>query len=252
MTPQRDLLFQFQVARRSLHRPVVVFRMPNLLVLDGIPISDEEKVKVDFFQQDMQVREYIWKVRAPNLWTYTTAMFSCFLHCVQQVPVGTTIENIPCLAQAKPQVSVKVTNMQLLSGQGIHDKNWAGTVHYAEDPLQTDGQRSMELCLFAFVVVLNLPLVWSFKVIDFPQSMILQLHSNQSFPCDPSGRKKNLAHADPMQVKVVGTTQGVPGMYATRTQHQVAYVPQPQGGNHAGGSDSLTRYIHCLFAILNY
>ena len=39
-----------------LHRPLLVYRMPSLLVIDGIPVSEEEKVKADMYFMEQQVR----------------------------------------------------------------------------------------------------------------------------------------------------------------------------------------------------
>ena len=44
------------VARRMLHRPLLVFRMPNLHIIDGIPISEEERAKADMYFMEQQVR----------------------------------------------------------------------------------------------------------------------------------------------------------------------------------------------------
>ena len=39
-----------------LHRPMLVFRMPNLVVIDGIPVSDEERTKAELYFMEQQVR----------------------------------------------------------------------------------------------------------------------------------------------------------------------------------------------------
>ena len=38
-----------------MHRPLLVFRQPNLLSIDGIPISAEERAKADMYFLDYQV-----------------------------------------------------------------------------------------------------------------------------------------------------------------------------------------------------
>lgn len=49
--------FYFQVARRLMHRIVLVFKMPQLIVIDGIPVTDEERNKAEmFFYEQTQVR----------------------------------------------------------------------------------------------------------------------------------------------------------------------------------------------------
>ena len=45
----------FQAARRHLHRPVLVFRLKNLMIIDGIPVTDEEKAKAELYFMDQQV-----------------------------------------------------------------------------------------------------------------------------------------------------------------------------------------------------
>lgn len=45
------------VSRRLLHRSLLVYRMPSLIVIDGIVVSDEERIKADAYysQQEQQV-----------------------------------------------------------------------------------------------------------------------------------------------------------------------------------------------------
>ena len=38
-----------------LHRPMLVFRMPHLQVIDGIPVSEEERTKADLYFMEQQV-----------------------------------------------------------------------------------------------------------------------------------------------------------------------------------------------------
>ena len=38
-----------------LHRPLLVFRMPSLMVIDGIPVNDEERAKADMYFMEQQV-----------------------------------------------------------------------------------------------------------------------------------------------------------------------------------------------------
>ena len=44
-----------KVARRLLHRPMLVYRMRHLLVIDGIPVSDEERAKAELYFMEQQV-----------------------------------------------------------------------------------------------------------------------------------------------------------------------------------------------------
>ena len=49
------ILFRPQVTRRLLHRPLLVYRMPNLLCIDGIPVSNDEKTKAELYFLEQQV-----------------------------------------------------------------------------------------------------------------------------------------------------------------------------------------------------
>jgi len=42
------------VTRRLLHRPLLVYRMPNLLCIDGIPVSSDEKTKAELYFLEQQ------------------------------------------------------------------------------------------------------------------------------------------------------------------------------------------------------
>ncbi len=44
-----------QVARRLMHRPLLVYRIPTLVVIDGIPVSDEERTKAEIYFFEQQV-----------------------------------------------------------------------------------------------------------------------------------------------------------------------------------------------------
>lgn len=45
-----------QVARRHLHRPVLVYRLKQLVIIDGIPINEEERGKAELYFMDQQVK----------------------------------------------------------------------------------------------------------------------------------------------------------------------------------------------------
>ena len=53
------VIFCNQVARRMLHRPLLVYRMPNLHIIDGIPVTEEERTKADLYFMEQQVRHSI-------------------------------------------------------------------------------------------------------------------------------------------------------------------------------------------------
>ena len=48
------------VARRMMHRPLLVFRLPSLLVIDGIPVNDDEKNKAELYFLEQQVSYTFW------------------------------------------------------------------------------------------------------------------------------------------------------------------------------------------------
>ena len=63
------------VARRMLHRPLLVFRMPNLHIIDGIPISEEERAKADMYFMEQQVRAARPPTRPPS---WQPSLVICF------------------------------------------------------------------------------------------------------------------------------------------------------------------------------
>ena len=50
-----SIFFSVQVSRRLMHRPMLVFRQPNLLCIDGIPVSPEERTKAELYFMEQQV-----------------------------------------------------------------------------------------------------------------------------------------------------------------------------------------------------
>lgn len=48
--------FFFQVARNSLHRPMVVLRLSQLQVLDGVMVTLEERTRAELLSADPPVR----------------------------------------------------------------------------------------------------------------------------------------------------------------------------------------------------
>jgi hypothetical protein len=47
----------FQIAKRQLHRPVLVYRNPTLNVIDGITVTDEERTKAQIYFTDFQQQQ---------------------------------------------------------------------------------------------------------------------------------------------------------------------------------------------------
>ncbi|XP_014679248.1 PREDICTED: leucine-rich repeat-containing protein 9-like isoform X3 [Priapulus caudatus] len=43
---------RIEVSRKLLHRPLIVFRQPNIEILDGIPVTPEERMKADLYFSD--------------------------------------------------------------------------------------------------------------------------------------------------------------------------------------------------------
>ena len=71
-----NVLFRSQVTRRLLHRPLLVYRMPNLLCIDGIPVSSDEKTKAELYFMEQQVRG---KPPASSIACVLHWSFSCVL-----------------------------------------------------------------------------------------------------------------------------------------------------------------------------
>uniref|UniRef100_A0A8B9JS32 Leucine-rich repeat-containing protein 9-like n=1 Tax=Astyanax mexicanus TaxID=7994 RepID=A0A8B9JS32_ASTMX len=59
------------VARRCLHRPVVVLRLPGLQVLDGISITLDERTRAELTYAEGQVHIYIYMYRERKLYHIT-------------------------------------------------------------------------------------------------------------------------------------------------------------------------------------
>lgn len=43
------------VSRRLMHRPLLVYKMPTLAVIDGIPVSEEEQLKASLYYLQQEV-----------------------------------------------------------------------------------------------------------------------------------------------------------------------------------------------------
>lgn len=100
------------VARRHLHRPILVYRLKQLVIIDGIPITDEERGKAELYFMDQQV---------------------------QTTQPAASDSALPGISQMKTQVPVKVTTMHLGASP-----LWNGGVLYddsAQDAIQRGGGR---------------------------------------------------------------------------------------------------------------
>ncbi|XP_070181590.1 leucine-rich repeat-containing protein 9-like isoform X2 [Littorina saxatilis] len=90
------------VARRLLHRVVLVFRLPQLMIIDGVPITDEERNKAEMYFADQMPQS--------------------------NTMVEPTLPGISQYQQYKASVPVKVTNVQLAS-----PSTWTGAGAYYEE-----------------------------------------------------------------------------------------------------------------------
>lgn len=43
------------VSRRLMHRPLLVYKMPSLVVIDGIPVTEEEQMKASLYYMQQEV-----------------------------------------------------------------------------------------------------------------------------------------------------------------------------------------------------
>ena len=94
------------VSRRLMHRPLLVYRMPSLAVIDGIPVTEEEQMKASLYymQQEQQQQQMI-----------------------TENPQGLP-GIVPTMAAVKGQIPVKVTNMSL--GSFTERTPWSGTLQF--------------------------------------------------------------------------------------------------------------------------
>ncbi|KAL4237983.1 Leucine-rich repeat-containing protein 9 [Mactra antiquata] len=111
-------------ARRHLHRPLLVYRLKSLMVIDGIPVTEEERAKAELYFMDQQEVEMTWK--ANNQGLYDPSITN----------QGTSDGSLPGIGQYKAQIPVKVTNMQLATSP-----LWNGSIFYDDSATQDNGQR---------------------------------------------------------------------------------------------------------------
>ncbi|PIK59195.1 hypothetical protein BSL78_03892 [Apostichopus japonicus] len=96
------------ISRRLMHRPMLVYRQPNLLCIDGIPVSPEERAKAE-------------------------------LYFMEQAPPSTVTNvnesSLPGILPYKGYPSpVKITNVQLQGGAQSSDKHgWSTNIQYSND-----------------------------------------------------------------------------------------------------------------------
>jgi hypothetical protein len=50
------IAYHCQVVRKMLHRPILIYRMPSLTVIDGLPVCEEERMKAEFYFSEQDVR----------------------------------------------------------------------------------------------------------------------------------------------------------------------------------------------------
>ena len=95
------------ITRRLMHRPVLVYRQPNILCIDGIPVTNDERAKAEVYLIDHQLTSVVNPEAVES--------------------------NLPTL-QAKPQAPLKVTTVQLSTAA---ESGWSvgqrfGQVEYVE------------------------------------------------------------------------------------------------------------------------
>ncbi|XP_038075835.1 leucine-rich repeat-containing protein 9-like [Patiria miniata] len=92
------------VSRRLMHRPLLVLRQPNLLCIDGIPVSPEERTKAEMYFLEQQ-----------------------------PATSGTSTQetSLPGISPYKNQAApVKITNVQL-QGASMDRSNWGQSAQYS-------------------------------------------------------------------------------------------------------------------------
>lgn len=104
------------VSRRLMHRPMLVYRQPNLLCIDGIPVTQEERTKAELYFMEQQPTSMI-----------------------------TTETTLPGISSYKGHPApVKITNVQLQGGSSDRH-GWSTQVQYVpgeDGSMQQDPHRA--------------------------------------------------------------------------------------------------------------
>ncbi|KAJ8046058.1 Leucine-rich repeat-containing protein 9 [Holothuria leucospilota] len=106
------------VSRRLMHRPMLVYRQPNLLCIDGIPVSPEERTKAELYFME------------------------------QQPPTSVPAMNESTLPGILPYkgypAPVKITNVQLQGGNNssFDRHGWSTNIQYDDGMYVNDPQRA--------------------------------------------------------------------------------------------------------------
>ncbi|XP_041469372.1 leucine-rich repeat-containing protein 9-like isoform X1 [Lytechinus variegatus] len=101
------------VSRRLMHRPMLVYRQPNLLCIDGIPVTQEERTKAELYFMEQQV--------------VTAVCLSPF----RPSSMMTNETTLPGISSYKGHPApVKITNVQLQGGSSDRH-GWSTQVQYA-------------------------------------------------------------------------------------------------------------------------
>uniref|UniRef100_I3MWT2 Leucine rich repeat containing 9 n=1 Tax=Ictidomys tridecemlineatus TaxID=43179 RepID=I3MWT2_ICTTR len=94
------------ICRKMLHRHVLIFRLPNLQMLDGIPVNSEDRVKAEFHFSELQAKK-------------TTVIILLILFLLKHILLFIPVTNSPmdggsfCPMKASP---IKITNVILPGG----------------------------------------------------------------------------------------------------------------------------------------
>ncbi|XP_053406324.1 leucine-rich repeat-containing protein 9-like isoform X5 [Mercenaria mercenaria] len=124
-------------ARRHLHRPLLVYRLKSLMVIDGIPVTEEERAKADLYYMDQQWKQLpiiISKFQPRYVTSIDGSVLSSFEPTIANQ--GAADGSLPGIGQYKTQIPVKVTNMQLATSP-----LWNGSIFYDDATAQDNAQR---------------------------------------------------------------------------------------------------------------
>jgi len=100
-----------------MHRPLLVYKMPSLVVIDGIPVTEEEQMKASLYYMQQEQQQ-------------------AMLTDNSQVLPGIA----PTMATVKGQVPVKVTNVSL--GSFSERTPWSGTLQFDPSILAMADERA--------------------------------------------------------------------------------------------------------------
>ncbi|XP_046860865.1 leucine-rich repeat-containing protein 9-like [Xenia sp. Carnegie-2017] len=109
------------ITRRMLHRPVLVYRQPNIVCIDGIPVKNDERAKAEVYLMENQLSslvksESVTETNLPGLQTKHQAQLK-----VNTVQLSVAVENCWNLGQRRFAQVEHVQN--LTPNVRYHDRN---------------------------------------------------------------------------------------------------------------------------------